>query len=325
MSELHRFLFEGMPVRGLLVRLTGDWAEILQRRAANTDTGPYPRPVRALLGEMTAAATLMQANIAFDGTLVMQLHGDGPVRLLVAEVESDLRLRATASVSGTIDDGASLSEMVNLGNRARCAITLDPRHRAPGRQPYQGIVPLYGDRGEKLERLSDVLEHYMLQSEQLDTRLVLAADDRIAAGLLIQRMPAKGEGNLSRGGDEDGIGLSEDFRRIALLAASLRPDELLSLDAKTILRRLFWEEPLARLAPTPVAHVPRFACSCSREKVGAMLTGLGSAEADSILAEQGAIQVACEFCGQQYRFDAIDTARLFVPASAQSPGSSQPQ
>ena len=325
MSELHRFLFQGMPVRGLLVRLTDDWTEMLARRASNTDTGAYPQPVRALLGEMAAAATLMQANIAFDGALVLQLHGDGPVRLAVAEVESDLRLRATATLAAPVPDGASLAAMANAAGRGRCAITLDPKRRSPGRQPYQGIVPLHGDHGEPLQRLSEVLEHYMLQSEQLDTKLVLAADDRIAAGLLIQRMPAQGERNLARGGDEDGIGLSEDFGRIALLAGSLRADELLTLDADTILRRLFWEEPLSRLAPAPGASAPRFACSCSREKVAAMLTSLGREEADSIVAEQGSIQVGCEFCGLQYRFDAVDAAGLFQSVADRPPGSTRAQ
>ena len=233
MSELHKFIFEGLPVRGILVRLTGAWTETLQRRAANTHTGAYPEPVQQLLGELLAAATLMQSNIKFDGALVVQVHGDGPVKLLVAEVQPDLRVRATATVNGAVDASASLSSMVNAQNRGRCAITLDPKTRFAGQQPYQGVVPLFGDRGEKLEKISEVLEHYMLQSEQLDTRLVLAADDRMAAGLLIQRMPVQGAGNLGDRGHEDEIGRNEDYRRIALLAASLQRDELLSLDADT--------------------------------------------------------------------------------------------
>lgn len=318
MSELHKFLFDGLPVRGMLVRLTDAWTGILERRAGNTATGPYPAPVRALLGEMAAAAVLMQSNIKFNGALVLQVFGDGPVKLAVAEVQSDLSLRATATVNGEVPEAARLSQMLNVGGGGRCAITLDPKDRLPGQQPYQGVVPLHGDHHEKLERLSDVLQHYMLQSEQLDTVLVLAADDKVAAGLLIQRMPIKGEGNLAgslgHSENEDQIGRNEDYNRIAHLASSLTREELLTLDVDTILRRLFWEEKLVRFEPRQGADGPRFACTCSRERVGRMLQSLGTAEAESILAEQGHIEVGCEYCGQQYRFDAVDAAGLFTAA-----------
>jgi redox-regulated HSP33 family molecular chaperone len=226
-SELHKFLFEGLPVRGMLVRLTDSWQEILRRRQ---QAGGYPEAVTELLGEMAAAATLMQANIKFNGALILQVQGDGPVKLAVAEVQPDLALRATATVTGEVATDAPLSHMVNVNNLGRCAITLDPKDRLPGQQPYQGVVPLFGDRHEKLEKLSEVIEHYMLQSEQLDTRLVLAANDQVAAGLLIQRLPLQGESNLSGAGavarDEDQIGRNEDYNRIAILAASLKREEL---------------------------------------------------------------------------------------------------
>ena len=273
---------------------------------------------------MLAAATLMQSNIKFDGALVMQIMGDGPVKLTVAEIKPDLSLRATATITGDVAPDAGLSAMVNVGNGGRCAITLDPRERLPGQQPYQGVVPLFDDRGEPLDKLSDVLQHYMLQSEQLDTTLVLAANDTVAAGLLIQRLPLQGAGNLDAEGrrlDEDQIGRSEDYNRIATLASSLTREELLSLDVDAILHRLFWQEDVLRFAPQPTDPRPHFACSCSREKVGAMIVGLGEEEAASILAERADIEVGCEFCGMQYRFDAIDAAQLFRPAS-QTPGSS---
>jgi molecular chaperone Hsp33 len=108
MSELHKFLFDGLPVRGAIVRLTDSWVEVLRRRASNNVTGAYPEPVRALLGEMTAAAVLMQSNIKFDGALVLQIFGDGPVQVAVAEVQSDFALRATAKVTGSVaPDGQS--------------------------------------------------------------------------------------------------------------------------------------------------------------------------------------------------------------------------
>jgi len=324
LSELHKFVFEGLPVRGMLVRLTDAWQDILSRRE---QAGGYPAAVTELLGEMTAAATLMQANIKFNGALILQIQGDGPVKLAVAEVQPDLSLRATATVTGEVAAGAPLSQMVNLNNQGRCAITLDPKDRLPGQQPYQGVVPLFDDRREKIEKLSEVIEHYMLQSEQLDTRLVLAANDKVAAGLLIQRLPMQGEANLSGGGairrDEDEIGLNEDYNRIAILAASLKREELLELDADAVLRRLFWEEDLRRFEPLAGSQGPRFACNCSRERVSSMLYSLGREEIESILAEQGQVEVGCDFCGAQYRFDPVDAAQVFVQPAQQPPSSGQ--
>ena len=320
MSELHKFIFDGLPVRGMLVRLDDAWREILKRRQA---AGGYPPEVMQLLGEMTAAAALMQSNIKFNGALVLQIFGDGPVKLAVAEVQPDLSLRATATLTPAgpegVQAGASLSEMVNQNNLGRCAITLDPKDRLPGQQPYQGVVPLFGDQHEKLEKISEVLEHYMLQSEQLDTKLVLAANGEVAAGLLIQRLPVKGQGNLEGTTDlqanEDEIGLNEHYNRIAILASTLKAEELLTLDADTILRRLFWEESITRFEPA----TPSFACSCSRERVGNMLRGLGVAEVESILAERPDVEVGCEFCGEQYSFDPVDAAQLFTEQGRQLP------
>lgn len=304
----------------MLVRLTDSWQEILRRRQ---QAGGYPAAVTELLGEMTAAATLMQANIKFNGALILQVQGDGPVKLAVAEVQPDLALRATATVTGEVAADAPLSHMVNVNNLGRCAITLDPKDRLPGQQPYQGVVPLFGDRHEKLEKLSEVIEHYMLQSEQLDTRLVLAANDQVAAGLLIQRLPLQGESNLAGAGamarDEDQIGRNEDYNRIAILAASLKREELLTLDADTILHRLFWEEDVRRFEPQIGAEGPRFACTCSRERVAGMLKSLGREEVESIIAEQGQVEVGCDFCGAQYHFDPVDAAQVFLQAAAQPP------
>ena len=314
-DELHKFLFEGLPVRGMLVRLGPAWRELLQRRAAQ---GAYPAPVRALLGEMAAAAALMQASIKFDGALILQIHGDGPVKLAVAECRGDLGFRATATVVGEVPPGARLAPLLNVHGKGRCAITLDPQDRSEGAQPYQGVVGLNGDTGQPLQVLAEVLEHYMLQSEQLDTRLMLAADDDCAAGLLIQRLPVEGEGNLERAQREDQIGINEAFNRIAHLSATLTREELLTLDADTLLRRLYWEEDLRRFEPL----APRFACTCSRDRVRRMLHSLGAPEVDGIVAERGDVEISCEFCGLQYRFDAVDVGELFAPAQDQPPGSS---
>jgi molecular chaperone Hsp33 len=321
LNELHKFIFDGLPVRGSIVRLTDAWTDILARRETNEATGAWPAPVAELLGEMAAAGVLMQSNIKFNGALVLQIFGSGPVKVAVAEVQHDLSLRVTAKVVGEVDGNARLSDMVNLGNKGRCAITLDPKDKFPGQQPYQGVVPLHGDHREKIDKLSEVLQHYMLQSEQLDTTLVLAADSKVAAGLLIQRLPLEGEGNLAGSmvskANEDEIGLNEDYNRIAILAASLKREELLELDVDTILHRLFWEEKVLRFEP----QTPRFACTCSRERVARMIRGLGQEEAESILVERGEIDVGCEFCGQHYRFDAVDAAQIFTSPGAQPPAS----
>ena len=328
MSQFHTFLFEGLPVRGAIVRLDEAWQQVQSRRASNSETGAYPPPVRALLGQMLAAGVLMQSGLKFNGALILQVQGDGPVKLAVAEVRSDLGLRATATLQGDAaslgtDPVANLGSLVNVGGAGRCAITLDPHNRQPGQQPYQGIVPLSDAQGQALTSLSAALEHYMRQSEQLDTTVVLAANDHTAAGLLVQRMPLKGEGNLAANLGEaeeaDRLGHNEDYNRIAHLAASLTREELLTLDVDTILRRLFWEEKLLRFVPQQGADGPRFACSCSRTRVGNMLRSLGTEEVESILEERGNIEVGCEYCGQQYRFDAVDAAQVFAAPSVFQP------
>lgn len=328
MSELRKFLFEGMPVRGAIVRLTDAWQELLRRRSSNPATGAYPEPVQAVLGEMTAAAALMQAGIQFDGALVLQIFGDGVLKVAVAEVQSDLQLRATATWSGDVAEGATLADLVNQEGGGRCAITLDPTHRQPGQQPYQGVVALADDSGRRFGQVAEVLEHYMARSEQLDTVLILAADAQVAAGLLVQRLPVKGEANLAgqasaaeATAQADTQGGNEDFNRIAHLARTLKREELLTLDIETVLRRLFWEEQVRGFAPRTGDDGPRFACTCSRARVAQMIRGLGQDEAEDILAERGHIEVGCEFCGQQYRFDAVDAAQLFTPAGTLPPGS----
>lgn len=321
MSEVHRFLFDGMPVRGAIVRLTDAWQEVLRRRASDREKGDFPAPLQDLLGEMSAAAVLMQSNIKFNGALVLQIAGDGPVKLAVVEVQNDLGLRATATVQGDIAPHESLSQMVNQHGTGRCAITLDPSDRLPGQQPYQGVVPLM-DADGKFDDLSKILQHYMRQSEQLDTTLVLAANNEVAAGLLIQRLPGQGQGNLAGQGAGDEAAGEEDYQRLAILASSLKREELLALDVDTVLHRLFWQEPLLRFAPDQSDRRPHFHCTCSRERVAKMLLGLGEAEVQSVLAEQGQVDVGCDFCSARYVFDRVDVGALFQTGQIQSPSDS---
>lgn len=290
-DTLRKFMFEHSAVRGELVELPQTWQQVQARRS-------YPVPVRNVLGEMMAAAALLSANLKFNGAIVMQIHGDGPLKLLVVECNSQLHMRATAKLApdANIDDNASLHELVNRGGQGRFVITLDPKDKLPGQQPYQGIVPLDG------ESISVVLENYMLRSEQLDTRLWLAADDKVARGLLLQKLPH--EGGTGAAVADDG----ETWNRTVTLASTIQETELLDTDIDTLLRRLFWEETIRMFEPM---H-PVFECSCNREKVGNMLKMLGKEEVDSALAELGQLAINCDFCGQEYAFDSVDCAQLFA-------------
>ncbi len=295
---LLKFMFDRTPVRGEVVSLQTPWRHIVGLH-------DFPPRVRDVLGEMLAASALLSSTLKFDGALVMQLQGDGPVKLLVAECHADLGMRATAKIDprAQIADDAPLHALVNVHGRARMAITLDPRDRQPGQQPYQGIVPVEGDS------VATMLESYMLRSEQIETRLWLASDAQSAAGLLMQRMPAEGGNNTAVGTDDD------TWERALHLSETIQRDELLSLAPEEVLRRLFWQEEHARLfTPRPV----RFACSCSREKVGNMLLTLGREEVDSVIEELGEVGVNCEYCNAQYTFDRVDVAQLFAAGTGAS-------
>ena len=323
MSEFRKFLFEGLPVRGVVVRLTDSWQELQGRREQ-----ALPAAVTALLGEMSACALLLQGNLKFQGALVLQMAGDGPVKLAVAEARTDLSYRATANVTGPVpllgEQGFNLADLLNVHGGGRCAITLDADDRPQGVQPYQGVVPLNDEQAARFTRLAEAVEQYMKMSEQLDTKIMLAADANHAAGLLIQRMPLQGEGNLETQVGQDAeraAELADAFPRLAMKVGTLTREELLQLPMDDLLHRLFWEEPLLHFEPA----APRFACTCSRERVGRMLVGLGRDEIESILAERTEVEIACNFCGAPYRFDAVDCAQLFQAAGsvAAPPGAVQ--
>ena len=283
-------MFENSPVRGELIEISDAWQQIQSRR-------PYPAVVSAILGEMTAAAALLSANLKFDGTIIMQIHGDGPVQLLVAECDATLRLRATAKLreDAEISEQAGLQQLVNANGEGRFAITLDPTDKKPGQQAYQGIVALEG------ESVATVIENYMMRSEQLDTRLWLAADDKVARGLLLQKLPDDG-GKITPLADAD------VWNRTVTLASTLNQQELLGTDIMTLLQRLYWEETVRVFDP----RHPTFHCGCSREKVGNMLKMLGREEIDSALADLGKLDINCDFCGQDYLFDPVDCMQLFA-------------
>ena len=275
-DTLQRFLFDGAPVRGALVRLDGAWQQVLARRA-------YPAPLKNILGQMMAAAQLMSANLKFDGALILQLHGSGPLRLAVVECNHDRTVRATAKWDGDLPEAPILDL---LGGAGQFVITLEPK--LDKSQTWQGIVALEGDS------IGQMLENYMLRSEQLDTRLILASNDSTAAGMLLQRLP-------------DGHGEPEGWDRVRILGGTLQADELLTLPAADILHRLFHEETVRVFEPEAVS----FSCNCSRERVGNMLKMLGGQEVGEVLVEQGSVEIVCDYCNQHYVFDEDDANELF--------------
>lgn len=282
---LHRFLFEHAAIRGEHVFLDASWRAVLDRHS-------YPPAVRNLLGELMAAAALLSATLKFTGSIILQIQGEGPVRLLVVEATSERTLRGMAQWE-TLPETHAPAGLIGNG---RFVITIDPRE---GGQRYQGIVGIEGDS------VAAMLENYLRRSEQLESRLWLAADAEHAAGLLLQRLPG--------GHDED----EDAWNRASRLGSTVTTAELLSLPGRDILHRLFHEEDLRLFEPEPV----RFACTCSRERVVAMLRMLGYAEVQSILREQGNVDVHCEFCNKQYKYDPVDTEQLFAAESG-APASS---
>jgi len=275
-DSLQRFLLESTPVRGEIVHLDATWRAVLERRS-------YPAPLQALLGDMMAAAALLSAILKFEGSLIMQMQGNGPVQLLVVEATSEHTLRATAKWEGDLAQG-NVTELLGAG---RFVISIVP---SGGKQTYQGIVAIEGDS------IAQVLEHYMAKSEQLETRLWLASDSQQAAGMLLQKLPA------APTQDEDA------WNRAKQLGETIRREELLSLPAREIIRRLYHEEDVRVFESRPVA----FRCSCSRERVTSMLRLLGHDEVKSIIAERNTVEVDCEFCGRHYTFDAVDAEQVFA-------------
>jgi molecular chaperone Hsp33 len=274
-DSLQRFVFEHAPVRGEIIHLDATWRAVLDRHE-------YPPALQTVLGEMMAAAALLSATLKFSGSLIMQIQGNGPIRLLVVECTSDMTLRAMAQWEGEVGP-APLAELIGAG---RFVMIIDPRD---GRQTYQGIVGTEGGS------VAEILQNYMVRSEQLDTRLWLAADGRQAAGMLLQKMPGAGE-------DADA------WNRASHLGATLTRKELLTLPASDIIRRLFHEEDIRVFDRSPVS----FRCTCSRERVAGMLRMLGYGEVKSVIDEQGQVDVACEFCNRRYVFDPVDVEQLFA-------------
>lgn len=297
-------MFEHYPIRGHLVHLDASWRALIEHRE-------YPDAIRTTLGEAVVASLLLAATIKFEGVLSLQLQGAGPVHLLLAQCTGGLGVRGLAryredDISGTAAGG--IADLIGAGN---LTVTVESDD---GSQRYQGIVPITG------ERLADSLQIYFENSEQLPTRLWLYADEKGAAGMLLQRLPDEGMRGTAGAGVPvaDLAAVDDAWRRVQLIAATLTADELRTLADAQILHRLFNEDDVRLFEPAPVY----FRCRCSRERVSGMLLGLGEAETRSILDERGEVEVRCDFCNRAYVFDAVDVAQLFNAGVASDAGGS---
>lgn len=281
-DSLSLFLFENTPIRGNTVRLNNAFNQSLQYHH-------YPLMLRIMIGELMAASALLSATLKMEGVLVLQIQGKGALKLLVVECSSSLEMRATATWNGDLE-GNLTGNFKHIIGQGHCMITLNPVEG----EAYQGIVPIEGDS------IAAMLENYMLRSQQIDTKLYLECDGKTAAGLLLQKLPNQLEIDLNQDLDA--------WNRMTTLANTVTTDELMSLPAETLLTRLFAEEDVRLFKP----RITQFKCSCKREGVANMLRMLGQAEVDSVLAEQGKLEVNCDFCNKHYAFDAVDVAALFA-------------
>jgi len=298
---LHRFMFEQYPIRGHLVHLDAAWRALIEHRE-------YPAAIRNTLGETVAASLLLAATVKFEGVLSLQLQGDGPVHLLLAQCTGGLGVRGLARYRESVqaDEGAAGGQdrIVDLIGTGNLTVTLETDD---GAQRYQGIVPIAGGR------LAESLQVYFENSEQLPTRLWLHADASGVSGMLLQKLPVA---DAPPGADAGAV--EDAWRRVQLIGETLTPEELRTLADAEILHRLFNEDDVRLFEPAPVY----FRCRCSRERVSRMLQSLGDAETHAVLAERGEVEVRCDFCNRAYVFDAVDVAQLFNAGVASDSGSS---
>lgn len=275
-DSLHHFLFENTPIRGNLVHVSDTYNDALSHQQ-------MPLVVKKALGELMAASALLISTLKMNGAMVLQIQTKGQLQLLVVECSSDLEMRATAKWEGEIADDADFLTLIKEGH---CIITLDTKNS----EPYQGIVPIEG------VNIAEMLESYMLRSQQIETKLWLSCDGKSAAGLLLQKLPEQEAQDV------------DAWNRLTILADTVTEPELLTESAERILTTLFYEEDVRLFEAKSI----RFYCQCTRENVGKMLQMLGQDEVESILSEQEKIEINCDFCNKQYLFDAVDAATLFI-------------
>ncbi|HEX3844286.1 MAG TPA: Hsp33 family molecular chaperone HslO [Steroidobacteraceae bacterium] len=292
-DEVRRFIVENQPVRGHWVRLEGAWRELRAHR-------DYPQPVRELLGQAVAASVLLAATLKFRGQLTLQLQGNGAVSLLVAQCTHDYRLRAVARFDDEAVAALAASEQTGrptgevfrrlVGSEGRFAVTVEADER---NMRYQGIVPLSGDS------LAGSLEAYFARSEQLPTRVLLAADGERGAGVLVQKLPEDAA--------SDDTQMREVWEQAERGIERLSAEDLLQCPVEELLGRGFAAQDMRLFRGAPV----QFECRCSHGRVTSLLRALGPDEVRDVLKEQGSVTVTCEFCHRPYRFGEGDVAALF--------------
>lgn len=270
-DKLYRFLFQNRAVRGEWVRLNRTFTETL-------NTHHYPKAVQNLLGEMLVATSLLTATLKFEGTITVQIQGDGALKLAVVNGNEQQQFRALARVEGEIAENAGLTEMIGNGV---LVISIIPNEG----ERYQGVI------GLDKPTVSECLEDYFVRSEQLATQLVIRVGEfdgkPVAGGTLLQIVP-------------DGTGTPDDFEHLSTLTATIKDEELFGLTAEELLYRLFHEETVELYPATST----EFKCGCSRERSGAAIMLLPDEEIAEMLAEKnGVIDMQCECCGTQFFFD----------------------
>ncbi|PKM11794.1 MAG: Hsp33 family molecular chaperone HslO [Gammaproteobacteria bacterium HGW-Gammaproteobacteria-3] len=273
-DKLRRFLFEDLGIRGVWVSLDQSWQAVKRHQYGS-------EPMQEQLGQALAAVAMLSSTLKSKGAIILQTQGNGALETLVASATEQRKIRGLVRARNDMSS-ASLPDLFGEGY---LALTI----KSENAEPYQGIVPLQG------QSIGQALETYFNQSEQIDTHIRLCAHAGNAAGLLVQALPDKHSDK-------------EDWQRISLLADTLTDKELFTLDCETLLYRLFNQDQVRLFDTEPVA----FECACSTIKIEATLESLGRPELDSVIAEQGEINVDCEFCGRHYRFDQADVARLFA-------------
>ena len=271
---IRRFIFEQLGLRGEWVRLQKSWEETKQHQL-------LPEPAQELLGQALTASVLLSETIKFEGALILQAQGSGSIKTLVAQSTHDRKIRGLAKC----DNQATKGNLSTLMGKGRLVITVESQRG----QPYQGIVPLEGNS------LSEAINTYFLQSEQLQTRVWLFANKTHAAGLLLQKLPGQEE-------------VKEDWERILALTNTVTKDEMLQINSEEILFRLFNEEKVRLFMPDTI----EFSCSCSRKKIEKTLLAMGRIELETILEERELIEVDCEFCKEHFCFDKIDVENLLT-------------
>lgn len=288
---LHRFIFDDADIRGELVTLGSSYREVLSHNS-------YPPAVQKLLGEFLAAIGLLSSTLKFDGSIILQARGDGPISTIMAECNHHSSLRGIVRMNETQELDESLAQagsLQQLLGQGVLFITIEPKRAEnfSGKlERYQGIVPMDS------ENLAGCLEHYFQQSEQLATRLWFTANGAHASGLLIQALPEQLNTNPEVNRDH--------WETINALAETITTEELLELDHPTILYRLFNEQNVRVYDPRSL----HFGCSCSRERSANALVALGKHEVEALLLEKGEIDIDCQFCNQHYHFTASDVRLL---------------